>query len=131
MSQENVEVVRGIVEAFMRRDWATALTGYDEAVELDQTRMPDGGVYHGHHGMREFYGRWIGSWEDFRANPVEFIDAGDEVVVIMEISGTGKSSGAAVMMRSADVYTVTGGKVVRHIGYPEASQALEAAGLEE
>jgi hypothetical protein len=46
MSQENVEVVRGIVEAFMRRDCATALTGYDEAVELDQTRMPDGGVYH-------------------------------------------------------------------------------------
>ena len=41
----------------MRRDSATWLNGYDEAVELDQTRMPDGGIYHGHHGLRESYGR--------------------------------------------------------------------------
>jgi ketosteroid isomerase-like protein len=129
MSRENVEVVQRIIAAFMRQDWATALNGYDEAVELDQSRMPGGGVYHGHEGMRRFYARWIGSWDEFEANPVEFIDAGDEVIVILDISGTGKASGAAVAMRAADVYTVAGGKVVRQVAYPDASEALEAAGL--
>jgi ketosteroid isomerase-like protein len=131
MSQENVQVVRRIVDAARRQDWATALSGYDEAVELDQSRMPGGGIYHGHDGMRKFYRRWIGSWDDFRADPIEFIDAGLAIIVIMEIGGTGKGSGAAVTMRTADVYTLAGGKVVRHVGYPDASQALQAAGLEE
>jgi ketosteroid isomerase-like protein len=49
----------------------------------------------------------------------------------MDITGTGKASGAAVTMRSADVYTLAGGKVVRHVGYPDVSLALEAAGLSE
>ena len=131
MSEENVEVVQRIVQAFMRQDWATALDGYDEAVELDQSRMPGGGVYHGHDGMNAFYARWIGSWDEFEAKPLEFIDAGDDVIAIMDISGTGKASGAAVTMRAADVYTIAGGKVVRHVAYPAASEALEAAGLSE
>ena len=115
----------------MRQDWDKALDGYNEAVELDQSRMPDGGIYHGHDGMREFYARWIASWDNFHAKLVDLMDAGDGTVVIMEISGIGKASGAAVTMRSADVYTVAGGKVVRHVGYPNASKALEAAGLRE
>jgi ketosteroid isomerase-like protein len=86
---------------------------------------------HGHHGIREFYRRWVGTWDHFDAHPVEFIDTGDAVIVIMRISGTGKGSGATVTMRTADVYTVAGGKVVRHVGYPDASEALEAAGLRE
>ncbi len=131
MSQEKLEVVRRIVGAFCAGDWRTALNGYDEAVELDQSRMPDGGIYHGHQGMREFYARWVGSWDHFDAHPVEFIDAGDATIVVMQISGTGKGSGASVTMRSADLYTVANGKVVRHVGYPNASQALEAAGLSE
>jgi ketosteroid isomerase-like protein len=81
--------------------------------------------------MHEFYRRWLGTRDHFDDHPVEFIDTGDAVLVIMEISGAGKGSGASVTMRTADVYTVAAGKVVRHVGYPDASEALEAAGLEE
>jgi ketosteroid isomerase-like protein len=131
MSQENVKVVQRIIQAFMQRDWPTALDCYDDAVELDQTRMPGGGVYHGHDGMNAFYARWIGSWNEFEAKLVELIDAGDDAIAILDMSGVGKTSGVAVTMRSADVYTVAGGRVVRHVGYPDASEALEAVGLRE
>ena len=131
MSEKNVEVVRQVVGALCAGDWRTALNGYDEAVEFDQSGVPDGGIYHGHDGMREFYGRWVGSWDHFEAHPVEFIEAGDATIVVMQISGTGKGSGASATMRSADVYTVANGKVVRHVGYPDASEALEATGLRE
>ena len=47
MSQENVEVVQTLVAASQRGDWEAALDTYDPAVELDESRMPDGGVYHG------------------------------------------------------------------------------------
>jgi ketosteroid isomerase-like protein len=81
--------------------------------------------------MSAFYARWIGSWDEFAVKPVDFIDAGDDVIAIIEIRGTGKASGAAVTMQAADVYTVAGGKVVRQVAYPDAADALEAAGLRE
>jgi ketosteroid isomerase-like protein len=131
MSRENVEVVLRIVEAAQRGDWAAAMAEYDEAVVLDQSRMPGGGIYHGHEGVRDFYVRWVGTWHDFRIKLERVVDAGDRVVDINEISGTGKGSGAPVRMRTGNVWTVEHGKVVRHVGYPVASEALEAAGLEE
>ena len=131
MSQENVEIVRRISKAAQRGDWDGAMRDYDHGVILDQSRMPGGGVYHGHEGVREFYGRWFGAWDDLRIETERLIDAGDHVVDINEISGRGRSSGVAVKMRSASVWTIARGKVVSHVGYPVASDALQAAGLSE
>jgi hypothetical protein len=47
------------------------------------------------------------------------------------IIGTGKGSRVPVRMRTANLWTLERGKVVRHVGYPDASEALEAAGLSE
>jgi uncharacterized protein len=93
--------------------------------------MPGGKTYHGHEGVREFYVGWVGTWDDFRIKLERVVDAGDRVVDINEVSGTGRGSGAPVRMRTGNVWTVEHGKVVRHVGYPVASEALEAAGLRE
>jgi hypothetical protein len=131
MSQENVEIVEALVRAFRAGEWDEALRIYDEAAELDLTRLPGGGVYRGQDGVRDFFTRWVGSWQQFEAEPLEFIDRGDVVIAVMRIRAVGLGSGAPVTMRSADVYTVANGRVVRHVGYPDASEALEAAGLRE
>ena len=131
MSHENVEIVRRVREAFMRGDWDTAIGAYDQAVELDMTRMPGGDIYSGPDGVRAFFAGWMGSWDGFKVTPVELIDGGAEVIGIQDITATGKASGAKVKMRSADVFTVAGGKIVRHVGYPDASEALAAASLRE
>ena len=131
MSQENVGVVQEVVEAAQRGDWAAAISRYDETVELDTSRMPDGGVYHGHEGLQEFFARWFGAWDDFRISPERFIEADDRVVVISQLRARGRSTGIEVTMRLGDVYTVQDGKVVRMAGYPVASEALEAVGLSE
>jgi hypothetical protein len=44
MSQENVEIVQALVAASQRGDWEAALDNYDPAVELDESRMLDGGL---------------------------------------------------------------------------------------
>ena len=43
MAPENVEIVKGQMEADERGDSDTAMEAFDPAVELDQTRFPDGG----------------------------------------------------------------------------------------
>jgi ketosteroid isomerase-like protein len=133
MSQENVEIVRRIVEAAQRGDWDAAIAEYDEAVvwTRGEWRMPDGGIYYGHEGVRDFYTGWVGAWDDFHISLERLVDAGDRVVDINEVSGTGKGSGAPVSMRTGNVWTLDDGRVVRHVGYPDAAEALEAAGLRE
>jgi ketosteroid isomerase-like protein len=131
MSQENVEVVQALVAASQRGDWDAALDHYDQAVELDQSRMLDGGVYYGRDGVRDFFTDWFGTWDRLVITPERFLDAGERVVVVLQIAGVGKGSRVEVSIRVADVFTLRSGKVVRQAGYFDVSEALEAAGLSE
>jgi ketosteroid isomerase-like protein len=132
MSQENVETIREMVAASQRGDWAAAIAPFDPDVELDQTRMPGGGIYHGVDGVWSFYRRWFGSWENIKVRPQRVLEVdADRVLSLLEVSGTGRESGAEVSMTTADLYTIREGRIVRAIGYPDQREAVEAAGLSE
>jgi hypothetical protein len=40
---------------------------------------------------------WLGTWEDYRQERVETIDADDQVVVVVRERGRGKGSGLEVV----------------------------------
>ena len=63
---------------------------------------------------------------------MEFIDAGERVVVVGRMRGEGKASGAEVDQSYAGIWTIRGGRVIRwELGYEDRRAALEAAGLRE
>jgi ketosteroid isomerase-like protein len=66
MSQENVEVVKGIYQSTGRRDWEAVMAKYSPDVELDSSVFPGGGVYTGLDGIREWFRQWFGAWEEYR-----------------------------------------------------------------
>jgi hypothetical protein len=74
MAPENVEIVKGLMEAAERGDSDTAMEAFDPAVELDQTRFPDGGTYKGRDGVREFYDKWFGTWDELRIESQSVIE---------------------------------------------------------
>ena len=88
-------------------------------------------VYEGHDGYRRFLGEIDAVWDDFRIEPLEFIDAGESVVVALMVRGRGKESGVEVELPSTTVYTVHGGLVTAIHMYRDHGRALEAAGLSE
>jgi hypothetical protein len=49
-------------------------------------------------------------WDDFRVEPERFLGAGDQVPVFVQTSGTGKQSGAAVVITAAHLYTLRDGR---------------------
>jgi ketosteroid isomerase-like protein len=82
--------------------------------------------------MRRSWRSALSAWEDFRAEPIEFIDAGeDSVVVLNRIEGRGKGSGARVQADTATVWALEAGKVVGLALYWDIAKALEAAGLRD
>jgi ketosteroid isomerase-like protein len=130
MSQENVEVVRAAFERFTATG-EPQLDSMDADVEIYDHDLPDAGVYRGHEGFLNWLADWSEPWSEFSMKSERWIDAGDQVLVVLRMTAKGKGSGVEVNRRDAMVYTVRDGKTVRLDYYNNEAEALEAAGLSE
>jgi ketosteroid isomerase-like protein len=133
VSSENVEIVRGGVEAAARNDWNAAMACVDPSVEWVEMPSlgPDAATYTGIEELREAINSWIGMWSEYDVEVARYVDAGDDVVVLFRERGHGGVSGAAVERELGEVFTLRNGKVVRVRLYGRWDEALEAAGLKE
>jgi ketosteroid isomerase-like protein len=131
MSQENVEIVRSIYGAYASGEFDAALSLVDPDVTFDVSIRPEGKVYRGHEGVAEGLRTWTGTWEGFRMEVQELIDAGDRVVAIEHQSGRGRGSGVSLSHTYASVFSLRDGKVTRITWFQSRVEALEAVGLAE
>src|ERR1700682_2463994 len=130
MSQENVEVVRSLYEGWLRGE--IGLDRLDPEISMVESETLPGaasayGIEAGERYMRSF----ANYWEQIRLEPQEYIDAGNQVVVVARLIGKGKKSGVEVTRTWAYVWTLRGQKALRLVGYADRTQALIAVGLEE
>jgi ketosteroid isomerase-like protein len=136
MSEENVAIVRKLVEMFAQRQHERALEYYDPDVVFDASRMPQldiARIYHGREGVQSFWRAWLSAWSDLHFELGDILDAGDQVVAIIRNQRQwGRESGIETSFPDYGiVFTVRNGKVVRWCGYPNVPDALEAVGLTE
>jgi ketosteroid isomerase-like protein len=131
MSQENVEVVSRMYEAFSRGDADAALRYIDPAVVTDASHRVDGRIGHGREELTAILAEWLGTWEDWRQEVEEIRDLGDRVLVIETQRGRGKGSGIEWKGRFGMLYEVKRGRITRWTVYDDLPKALEAAGLSE
>jgi uncharacterized protein len=132
MSLENVEVVRAIYESYERGDFLAAFERFSEDIEwFGPPDVSNSGFAQGHEGVRQSLSTWIGTWDEYRFELRELIDAGDQVLAVGWHSGRGKGSGVEVSEEIFSVWTVRTGKAVRQQMFRDRAQALEALGLSE
>jgi ketosteroid isomerase-like protein len=132
MADENVEIVRGILDEWGRGNFRAGTERFDPYSTLVlRSDFPEAGGHHGPEEIRAYMEGFLGAWEKVVIEPEEFIAAGDSVVVAVHQVATGKGSGAPVEMRYFSVWTLRGGVVLRVEHIFERSDALEAAGLSE
>jgi ketosteroid isomerase-like protein len=131
MSQENVEIVRRIYEAFLRGDQDQPVQLFDPEVELHGTvgGLSEGSVARGLQQIRRAFEEWdTEAWDESRLEAEKFIDAGDRVVMLQHEFRRGKGSGVEVEIDTAVVFELRDGRVTRMQGYMDRASALEAAG---
>jgi ketosteroid isomerase-like protein len=137
MSQENVDMIRGVYEAAATRDKAKPLAALcDPGIELDVSQAGWGDLtgqdlYHGHDGLRTLFKEWYGAWDNYEDHLEDLIDAGDKVVAVVTSRGHGQASGVPVELKTPAVWTIHNGKIVRVAWFQTPAQALEAAGLRQ
>ena len=134
MSQENVEIVRDAAAAFSRGDLDTWFEYLADDIDYRAVEgaLDDHGPMHGKDAIRAYMQDWLDMFDDFKSEPLELIDAGeDQVIAVVRISGRAKLSGVETDLTYAALYTIRDGKVARGREYWTKDQALEAAGLRE
>jgi uncharacterized protein len=132
MSQKNVEAARSLYEH--SKDRHVPFSIYDPGIEWDMTHYSgwlDRQTYNGHEGVREFMRTWLRSFDNWEPSPERFIEAGDDVVVIISDRASVKGSNAPVTRRYGHVFTFRDGRVIRSRLYSDPAEALEAVGLSE
>ena len=134
MSQENVDIVREAFEAFLGGDREKTAKLVDPEVEFHGTvgGLEEGRIAHGQSQIDQmFEAEDLEAWEERRLEAEEFIDAGDNVVVLLHEYRRGRGSGVELETKTAVVAAVSGGRVVRIQGYMDRDAALEAVGVRE
>jgi ketosteroid isomerase-like protein len=130
MSQENLETLRRLGEAFNRGDLDTAIGMFDQSAEWQMAREdPDSTTRRGARAIRGLWDSWLESYPDLQLSEEEVLPAGDRVFVWVRITGRGAASRAEVEMQEAYVYTLRDGKILRVEEYFDRREGLAAAGL--
>jgi ketosteroid isomerase-like protein len=94
--------------------------------------LGEGQVAHGVQQIRQVFEEDdLEAWDERRIEPEEFIDAGDQVVVLQREYRRGRGSGVELETDTAVVFEVREERVVGIQGYMDRAAAREAAGLEE
>jgi ketosteroid isomerase-like protein len=85
----------------------------EDAVAVVPSGMPNDGVYRGRDGFREMLGHWHEAWEEFRIEPMEFIEHDDAVIVPLRQFGRGRGSGIETEMELTQLLRVRDGQFVQ------------------
>jgi uncharacterized protein len=132
MSQENVEVVRRVYEAWARGEFPGPAELLDPKIEyVNPAGAVEPGTRYGLDAFLQAVEKVFEGWATWQMEPEVFRPAGDQVAVVVRYRARGRESGVEVEGVESALWTVRDGKVVRYAWFHGAADALEAAGLRE
>jgi uncharacterized protein len=134
MSQENVDIVRSAWSAYMAGDFERSLRCFaEDRVGDDFPDLPDQvSTYRCREGVRAREWRLRESWRELAFEPVEFIDAGDDVVVVVvALRGHARGGDVPITVPAAFLYELRDGRISRDCIFRSRDEALEVVGLRE
>jgi ketosteroid isomerase-like protein len=131
MSHENVEIMKASYEVWNAGDMAALREMHHPDVIARYPReWPESGPFVGRDAVMRQLEQLRETWDTDAAEPmIDFLDAGDRVVVRFIWRGTGH--GPAFSLEATAVYTLRKGKIFGIEYFSDHTEAIEAAGLSE
>jgi ketosteroid isomerase-like protein len=128
VSEHDTALLRRFYEALNGGDFDAVMDLCDHQVEVyvapDVVRsVPP----RGHRDVKAWLRGWFDSWHDYRPEPEDFVEAGDQVVALVHLRARGKGSRFLIEEEIADVFEVDEGKISMLRLYVERDVALAQA----
>lgn len=132
MSQQHVEIIRAIYNAFAEGDVAGVLGRMSPEIiwnEAENFPYADGNPYIGPEAVAAgVFARCIGEWDGFAVEVEELLDAGDTVVGLVRYRGVFKATGRAQNTQAVHVWRLAEGKAARFQQYADTLQVARVSG---
>lgn len=133
MARDNLERLRAVYEQWGRGNFRAGAELWDRRVMfIPVDDLPDAGEYVGPRGVADFMRAFLQSWESFTIVAVDFVEAGDSVVVVAHQRGVSRGSDlVADLPQQFQVWTFRGSKAIRFEAFRHRADALAAVGLRD
>lgn len=138
MSQSSLDAWRASIDELRagtseleKEAWLARMSEFwDPEIEFDISDAPAGlsGIYLGRDVLLALWREWFGAWEGLESD-YELVDAGEQVVLLVEWRPRAPSGERVVSRKNAWVSTFRDGLMIRSKFYVSHSAALEAAGI--
>ena len=126
----SVAIVRRSYDAFARGDIAGVMADMHPDIVWEQAQgLPHGGTYRGLTAVREAIFDPLARdwWDEFSAEPEEFLDTDDGTVVVLgRYGGVAQGSGKRLDVPFVHVWTLLDGKAVRFRQFLDTAGWVEA-----
>jgi ketosteroid isomerase-like protein len=129
---ENADIVRRLFDAFARRDARAVADLCAPDVEFVPVTLGLAGreePYRGHEGMRRYLDDAGRLWQELRADPQAYHEAGDQVAVVGRVYAWGV--GRVIDAPVGWLWRIRDGRIVYGRVFDTQREALEAAGIED
>lgn len=88
---------------------------------------PDhGGVFRGKEAVAQIFREWVAAWSGYRIDVEDIVESGDDVLLVVNETGVGRSSGIAIEHRHCYRWSFREGMIVAGTSYATLGDALEA-----
>ena len=130
----NVDVMRGLYDAFSQGDIPTVLGGMDPNIEWREAEgnpyQPSGDPWRGPDAiLNNLFVKLGAEWDGtFAVHPKDFHDAGDTVVVEARYTGTYKATGKELDVQVCHVWKLHEGKVISFQQFVDTGQMQAVMG---
>src|SRR6478752_3432064 len=132
MSQENVELVKRLYDAWEKDGFGVVTAVMDPDIEyVNPPYAVEPGTRRGYEGFAIAARNIHNVYPTRRFEPLEFYDALDQVAVRVRVVARGVGSSAEVDVERGYLFEVRDGKIVRFAWFNEPLEALKAVGLAE
>jgi ketosteroid isomerase-like protein len=131
MSEENIDLVRRMMDAGNRGDLTAFASGlHDEIAYFPLAENPQTEPVYGVAAVLEFVTDWLEPWDEYTVEVTRAVDAGDRVFVATKHSAR-HETGAEISMEMYIAGAVQDGRFIELRWFMNEPDALEAAGLSE
>jgi ketosteroid isomerase-like protein len=130
MSQRNIELARDLFEQWSARNYEFLTESAHPDVEIFSRFASLGGEpFRGPEGVRQWVAEIEQTFGRFQVRTDDFLDLGDQVLVLGGIQLEGKASGVEIDQPMGWLLELQDGKLARMFFYSSHAEAREAAGL--
>jgi ketosteroid isomerase-like protein len=132
MSQENVDIVISLYEAWQKHGFGVVAELMDQEIEwVNPAYAVEPGIRRGYEEFAVAARSFTSVYRESRVTDATFYDAGDRVAVQAHMSSLGAGTDFPIDAQRGYVFDVRNGKVTRFAWFTDPAEALQAVGLAE